>query len=395
MKSRYGKRLTKDYTATSGDGIKDSERRSKQSYRRMVASIKQGATLFRRVERERVKAERQAERMRVLQEKENHRLYVESRIKVAEEQNQKLSEHVNKLQNILEYTLSVNDAVSFDSLKIKKDFPPFSPPEFLLKSYQIPDKAQFLVKPLNWFTRLIPGAEERYKQKVRVAEYKYHLAVKSYEKKEADRKAKLEILNNNYEDKKQAFLLELNKDNQKIDKFKELYFKGAPSTIIDYCKIVLNQSYYPYNYTKNILLYYNPESKQLKIEYELPPPDVIPSTKEYKYIKKEDTLKEIPRKASEINNLYKDVIFSVTLRTIHEIFEADQGSHIESVTFNGYAQFIDKSIGNDTRQCLISVVDTTKIKFSEINLINIDKAMCLKILEAQISAHLKNIKVIQ
>jgi restriction system protein len=121
------------------------------------------------------------------------------------------------------------------------------------------------------------------------------------------------------------------------------------------------------------------------IEYELPLINVIPIIEEYKYNKSKDNIVEKVRKPNEIKALYRDILAAITIRTIHEVLEADQGNHIQVVVFNGFLTTADPATGREARSCLISV-RTTKESFNELNLSRIDKLVCLRNLGAQVSS---------
>jgi restriction system protein len=121
------------------------------------------------------------------------------------------------------------------------------------------------------------------------------------------------------------------------------------------------------------------------IEYELPNVTVVPDVVEYKYTKTKDEIEEKPRKAAEIKELYQDIVASVTIRTIHEILEADQAKLIDVVTFNGFVNAVDPATGKDISPYLVSV-RTPRESFMEINLSRIDKRACLRNLGAQVSS---------
>ena len=69
-----------------------------------------------------------------------------------------------------------------------------------------------------------------------------------------------------------------------------------------------------------------------------------------------------------------------------EIFESDQGSHVEACCFNGYVHTVDPATGTDTQPHLISVRATKEI-FGQINLARVDRQVCLRNLGAQVSRH--------
>lgn len=120
------------------------------------------------------------------------------------------------------------------------------------------------------------------------------------------------------------------------------------------------------------------------MEYELPTVSIMPPVAEYRYVRSTDTITRKPRKKTEIKDIYQEVIASVALRTLHEVFEADQASHISAVCFNGYIHTVDPATGQDIQPHLISV-RTTKDRLQSIDLSRVDKRVCLKNLEACLS----------
>jgi restriction system protein len=113
-------------------------------------------------------------------------------------------------------------------------------------------------------------------------------------------------------------------------------------------------------------------------------PDVIPTGTEVRYIKARNAFEEKPRKPGEIKSLYQDVVTGIALRTLHEVFEADQGNHLAVVTLNGFVRTVDRATGKDITPMLISV-RTTKESFGQLQLDRVDKQTCLRNLGAQVS----------
>lgn len=162
--------------------------------------------------------------------------------------------------------------------------------------------------------------------------------------------------------------------NQEVENMQALYFKADPDAIIYYNSLVLERSEYPDDFRQEINVTYAPSEKTLHIEYKLPPLSIIPVLKELKHLKKSNELKEIQRKDTEISSLYKDIIVAIALRSLHEVFEADQGSHLQIVEFEGISELVDKATGRYMK-VLISV---NKEDFTKINLALIDKMSCFK-----------------
>ena len=74
----------------------------------------------------------------------------------------------------------------------------------------------------------------------------------------------------------------------------------------------------------------------------------------------------------------------MTLRTIHELFEADRTSLIDTVVFNGIVETTDPRTGQPIQPCLVTL-RTTKDTFMAISLGNVDPGACLQHLNASVS----------
>jgi restriction system protein len=188
-----------------------------------------------------------------------------------------------------------------------------------------------------------------------------------------------------YKEAQQAFEQKVQQRNQEVTEFEKAYQEGDPSAISAYCTMVLERSEYPDGFPQEFRVAYVPESKQLVIEYELPNAGIVPHVAEYKYVKTKDNIEEKARKVSDIKTLYQDIVASVCLRTVHEVFEADQGKALDVVVFNGFTQAVDPATGRDIRPHLISL-RVTRERFDEIDLSRVDKQACLRNLGAQVSS---------
>lgn len=359
----------------------------------MIAAARDAARAQRQAEahhrgqlREHERALRQAERNRVSAVKEERQRYIEDRQQDVQDQNTSLADRIQELRTILEQTLTVNDTISFDSLRPHEKFPALVVPKVLAEPYSEPARASFLapIRPPNWFMNLFPGVKAKHQQALSEAEEKYQAAVKQHTADEAERKAQIQKVRAEHEEDKKAFRVKQDERNAEINEFEGAYRSSDKEAIIGYSSMVLERSVYPESLPREFRVAYSAESKELVIEFDLPKPDVVPSVLEYKYVKARDAIDTKLRKQSEIKDLYQDMIAAIALRTIHEIFEADQGKHIQVATFSGFVQTVDPTIGRDVRPCLISV-RTTRERFDEIDLSRVDKRACLRNLGAQVS----------
>jgi restriction system protein len=367
------------------------------------------AELQRRMERrKRIEAERfarQMEREVKRAEKEAKQAYIEERIEETQEKNEEINEKFDELKTILEHTLEVDDNISFDSLKIKEKYKPFQIPKDL-KPKDPPIKEYFFRRPTgdgltmapiirpDWFMMLFPWVKKRYEEEIANAEERYNDAVIAHGVNENKKENEIKKLKLEYEKEKESYILKIKQRNQEVEEFKESYGQGDPESISSYCTLVLERSDYPENFPQVFRLAYVPESKQVVVEYELPNPDVIPDVEEYKYVKNKDEIVGKSRKITEIKELYQDIVSAIALRTIHELYEADQGNFIDVVVFNGFVQTVDLSVGQDIRPFLISV-RAIKEDFLKINLSRIDKKACLRNLGAQVSPRAAEMQAIK
>ncbi len=347
---------------------------------------RQAAADQRRFFRENERAARKAERTYALRAKEERQRYLEERLQEVHDENVALNDSIQELRTILEYTLNVNDAISFASLRPREQFRPLVIPDIIAIPYPKPNKAKFYVaiRSPNWFMSLFPSVRAKHERALAAADQGYEKALTQYEHDEAERDAQIKKLQLEYEEEKTAFHRRQEERNAEIAEFEEAYRQSNREAIIAYCSMVLERSAYPESIAHEFRVTYSLESKELVIEFDLPKPNVVPSVLEYKYVKARDAIETKPRKQAEIKELYQDVIAAITLRTIHEVFEADQGKHLQAVTFSGFVQTVDPTTGRDVRPCLISV-RTTRERFDEIDLRRVDKRACLRNLGAQVS----------
>jgi hypothetical protein len=318
--------------------------------------------------------------------------YLEARAREATGKNNELAEQVESLQHVLKRTLKVNDEISFESLRSREKYSPRRISPELTTAKPAPNKEQYLaqVKPMSFLENTL-GQKGRYQRDIQAAEEQYAAALKVYEAVENDRQSRLTQFLAMDKADEQSFTRKAQQRNQEVDKLEASYKAGDVSAVLTYNAMVLERSEYPEGFPQNFRLAYVPDSKELVIEYELPTVGIVPNILEYKYTKTKDEIEPKPRKAAEIKELYQDVVASVTLRTIHEVLEADQGQHLAIVTFNGLVSTIDQASGRDITPCLISV-RTSREKFMKVNLARVDKQTCLRDLGAQISPQLQEMK---
>lgn len=354
-----------------------------------------------------------AEKERSLREKNNIVLSVEER-------NVLYKQVFNEIDNILLHTLNVNDAINWESLKSRETFKIPKPKPCinaemskwekenpLVLSKEPEEPLMELFKPdLSFFDKIIPK-RKRLKENESALLYKEAYSdwqTKCNEIKEYNKKKEIEynLLKdefyksvqrkdeddlNSWKERKDLFYKERSLQHQRVDEFKKRYIEKDNEAIEDYCEIVLNNSEYPDFISKDFRLEYNGDNKILIIEYQLPNIELFPVVKECKFIVSKREIKTTSISTSELNKIYDKALYDMTLRTIHEIFEADINDAIDAVSFNGWVLQIDKATGNEVNNCIISI-QVQKEEFLKINLQNVDSKACFKGLKGVSSSKL-------
>lgn len=339
-----------------------------------------------RLVREQERRQRERTKQLVQAEKEAKVAYLEARQQEVADLNSDLQAYMAELQDILPSTLQHNDTITFDSLRRRDRFQAFSPPPEVAHPAPTVHKTTFTegIKPPGVLGKLF-GGQAAYDRALGTAEDNYRQALEAWEAHERARQAELARLAAAYEREKQEFEDAQAQLNAQVDTFEREYLAGEPEAVLAYNSMVLEASEYPEGFPHIFRLAYAKESQELVVEYELPGKDVIPTTAEYRYVKTKDAVEEKPSKAAEVKDLYADVVAAVTLRTMHELFKADQGGHVQVLTFNGLVEAVDPATGQAVRPCLVSA-RATRDRFMEINLSRVEKKACLRNLGAQVSS---------
>jgi restriction system protein len=333
--------------------------------------------------REAERARRAYERARVAEDKEQRRLYLEARVAEADAKNADLEHFVYQVEHLLQGTLDVDDFLDFGVLKVTPEIPPFQPGQ-LATSEPLVQRDVFMPPPLSGMGQLVPGAKGRHERLVAEAEAAYQRAAADRVRHEEEREAALAAARRAHDEVATRIVARTEAQNAEVDAFRMRFEAGEPADIVEYFSLVLDASRYPAGFPKHHKIAFVPESKQLVVEYELPNVSVIPGARQYRYVRARDAIEESSRPATQLKSLYASIVAQVTLRTIHEVFEADRGGKLETIVFNGYVDTIDPATGHAISPHLVTV-RTTRDVFARLDLGQVDPLACLKGLNASVS----------
>lgn len=310
---------------------------------------------------------------------------------------------LSRLNNILKQTLEVDDAINWGDLKDESGFAepkpskPRQPAKPQAQSIPVePKPSDEVYQPrLGFLDKLISSRKEKlvaecnarfesdlrtWQKEVRTIEKNTVAAEKAYYSAQESQKKKYEGNLQEWNNRRVEFIKRQEASNEAVEKQRELYLTGAPDAVIDYCDMVLAASSYPDYFPKEFELDYISETKVLVVDYLMPAPEEIPTLKGVKYIVSKGTFEEQHISQVQLFGVYDRLLYQIVLRTIHEIFESDVITAIESVVFNGIVTSIDRGTGKQTTACILSM-QTQREEFAAINLSNVEPKSCFKALK--------------
>ena len=335
----------------------------------------------RALEKERVRQQKEDERQRAYDEKEQKRLYLEQREHEAHQRTDEVGAFVNQLDGLLRASLSHDASFDVETLKEQPDPIAFEPGEL---ATPIEPPVRLLPASPSAFGKLLPGAKSKHEQAVSEAEAKYAEDLAQALQAERDRQAALAEAEREHETRVRSQAERVATQHQEVDAFKERYAAHDPDAVVTYCSMVLAASRYPDEFPQRHKLAYVPESQQLVIEMNLPTYDIVPADAEYRYVKAKDEITPKARAVAQRKAIYGSLVAQVTLRTVHEMFQADRAGHIDSVVFNGHVDTTDPRTGQPIHPCLVTL-RTTRDVLGSLDLARVEPGACLQGLNASVS----------
>ena len=178
--------------------------------------------------------------------------------------------------------------------------------------------------------------------------------------------------------------------NAAIDRLREGYEKAEPAAVEQYCALVLEGSRYPDWMRRSFDISYAPDGSTLVVSNCLPSVDDVPSLREVTYVQSRDSFNEKEIPAAQRQRFYDSLVYQIALRTVHEIFRADVVGACGSVVFNGYVTSMDRTTGQETTACILSL-HVTPQELEDVNLSHVEPKACFKALKGVGSSKLHSL----
>ncbi len=286
------------------------------------------------------------------------------------------------LLNILRDTLQRDDTINWDLLKNHEPFSepePQPPPE-----PTIPSEPSLPPLTLSFPDRIFRRRRERaeaahaervaalledWKARCAAIRQSYQAELEAFEKRRAE-----------WMSRKLAFIEKQAADNAAIDRQASRYMERDEDAVAEYCDMVLSRSEYPEPITKEYTVDYDSERKIVAVDYVLPAIEALPLIQEVRYVAARDEFEFKEMRPKDADTFYNQVLCSICLRTIHELFEADRADALDLCVFNGFVRFKDSRHGNTKQSCIMSVA-VTKNAFRTLDLAHVDPVACFRSLK--------------
>lgn len=300
-----------------------------------------------------------------------------------------------EVEGILQHALDSNNRINWNSLKSDLKYSEPKPQKGFL--FEIPRAPQITDRPpatFGWLDKLFPSMQRKELERIKgLFVHDYSLWEKENAHKIAKNQAteeKFTIELSNWEKARAEYISGCNGNNRLVDNLRNKYQGYDSNAICDYCKLVLSKSKYPYYFPHKFELDYNSVNKIIVIDYLLPSVEDLPRAKGYNFIQRTGQYKATYLSESAFNKLYDSVIYQITLRTIYELFKADDIDAIAGVVFNGLVDSVDKATGNKILPCIISI-QVSRNEFTLIDLSKVDPKACFRHLKGVSSSKLHSL----
>jgi restriction system protein len=357
------------FLRTAATIAREAERSRRAAEQHRLKVVKEQIQIQTAIAKEEDRQSREAERNARARERDAAKQYAQQRLAETTHLNEELSGTMAEFENILPHTLSVDDTISFDELRRVPPFVEFDEAQYAKQEPRRPAVSTFLSKikrPPPWLMWL--GFVQRgYAKRRAGAQREFDDTLKAYQVSLANHRKLVENFRAEHAEAKRKYLEMASALEEKINAFESQYRAGNPDSIRDYCAMVLERSEYPESLQPDFDLDYEPKSRLVSVQMLVPSLAIVPIDSGYSYVKSRDAIDRKSRKPKEIERLYRQLLSSIALRTIHEIIEADQGSFVDAVAFSGFVAPIKGGLGSGTSREVI-VLHTNKAQFLKIDL---------------------------
>jgi len=304
---------------------------------------------------------------RKLREKEAQEAHVEAMLADVDERNQQLSEVYEDIDTLLEATLSRDDYVDLNTLRVAVTHPPFDrgdlevqtaepppipkPPEPVLSLPEPPRGLASLfgkrkhAEAVESATRAHEQARVEWEAKCRQAEARRQKARTDHAEAEEKRGTALQRERARYAKECEDREADATARNRDLDELIANLGYGTADAVQEYVSIVLSNSVYPEHFQVTHEFEFEQSAAELRLRILMPGPSEISDIKAYKYSKASDEITSTTLSQKECRERYAGAVHQVALRSFHEVFESDRRGLIQTVSLEVGTNTVDPATG--------------------------------------------------
>lgn len=340
-------------------------------------------------------------------EREARRLHIEAQQTKVESLNADLREEFAAIDGILESTLAVDDYVDLEKLRRVAEHPQFASAHLRA----LPAPAPIAAPPEPYFQPPAPptgisavfakkkhatataAAQAQFEQehaawRAVVAQIpgRQQAAAEQHRTAESERLRRLANDRRRYDAECDERQRVVDAENARLDDLINRLANSEPEAVDEYIGIVFGNSIYPDIIAANsdVDFSYSSDLRELSITLLFPPPEAIPTTKSFRYVRASDEITDTKLTQKDIATRYTSLINNMTLRTVHEVWESDRTGKIDSISLVGGVNHVDPAVGKDVFVRLIALA-VSREDFLQIDLSRITPSETLKHLRAVVS----------
>lgn len=378
-----------------------------QAVRAQNAAVRERERAEKAAERARTAAARANDAQRKAAEKEAARLHIEARLAEVDVLNKNLAAAFEDIDGLLAWTLDFDDFVDLESLKVTARHPAFEPGEIGTPIAPVPEltyppQPDYEEPPAPKGLSGAFGGKKKHTEAIAAAQAAHQHQVNQWnesnakkyadniaahadrEKGEAERLTKLANAEATYQLDCAQREADAAAKNEELAKFINDLAFDVEYAIEDYVGIVLSNSVYPDAFQVDHEHSFDLAARELKLQVNIPEPSTIPSVKEYRYVKAKDEITSGQLTAKAQKDRYISALHQVTVRTLHEVFEADRAGKIHSIALTVGVNRIAPATGQPEFVPL-AIVAADRETFNSFNLANVIPSATLDHLGAAVS----------
>ncbi len=294
---------------------------------------------------------------------------------------------LSRLRNNIQFT----DSEIYASLLGKKDaikqpVPPamgFMPPKPLYQEPEIRLKDRLLFRK----GLLIQISADEYTRKLqtwdkictRIREH-YEAQMAEYVEAVRQKEAAQDMVEREIAEARMVYEDLQRQQNESVDILRINYQGGQPDAVERFLQLGMEQRDLPEPLPANMELEYQRDSQSLFVAMELPHPNAIPRARSASFDASTQQLRITEYDAADFIERYNDIIYKLILRSIHDLFAADDAGVVHAINLHGWVRTLNRGNGQYENICIATLL-CTREEFSGINLAQVDPALCFRYLK--------------